>query len=297
VPEYRVYGPTRWEGAERYVDHITVPNLKDIFIGHRANILQAAVQLLFADKDNEEDVRRIVNYYQGLSTGHFVLVEFPNLLLNGFYPILKRIQNFTSSDLALTRLYAPRSEGEQNVGVLAPSYGLRDNALLNLDGFRKAGPKAPPLNQPLRELILNKKKFLQLVKDESTLNDSQAEAFVEAMSSEFAFVQGPPGTGKTFLGVALTKTILAARGQGKKPVLTVCTTNHALDSFLGDLVEQGITKIARLGSGSKETWTKQYTLNSLTHGMKLTDTENHMRGKAYAGVQGKPCILHLNSFY
>lgn len=249
------------------------------------NILQASVRLLFAEKDNEEDVRRIVNYSQGLSKGRFVLVEFPKYLLNGFYPILQRIQNLTWYDLGMTHLYAPRSKGEENVGVLPPSYALRDSSFLNLDGFRKPGHKAS--NEPLRELVNDKEKFLQLVMDESTLNEAQAKAFVETMSSELAFVQGPPGTGKTFLGASLTKSILAARGEGKKPILVVCTTNHALDSFLGDLIDQGITKIARLGGGSKEEWMKKYTLSSLTQSTKATETEAHLRGKAFAGVNGK----------
>ena len=50
-------------------------------------------------------------------------------------------------------------------------------------------------------------------------------------------------------------------------------TNHALDSFLGDLHSAGITKLARLGRGSKEAWIKQYQISELAHGMKLTQVE------------------------
>ena len=256
--------------------------------------MPAAVQLLFAEKDSEEDVRRIVNYSQGLSTGRFVLVEFPKCLLNGFYPVLKRIQTLGAKDLAMTRLYAPRSVEEENIGILAPTYAMRDSAHLDLSGFRKGGGNAPSYtNQPLRDFIADKAKFLKLVKQESTLNDAQAAAFVETMSSEFAFVQGPPGTGKTFLGVALTQAILAARGLGKKPVLAVCTTNHALDSFLGDLVKQGFTSIARFGGGSKQAWTKKYSLKALTSKMKITDSESEARAQGYSSTKCK-CPFQLD---
>lgn len=264
-------------------------NTRDTIIEPITNILQASVRLLFAEKDNEEDVRRIVNYSQGFSKGRFALVEFPKYLLHGFYPVLKKIQNLSWYDLGMTNLYAPRSKGEENVGVLPPSYALRDSAFLNLDGFRKAGHQAS--NEPLQELVKSKEKFLNLVMDESTLNEAQAKAFVKTMSSEFAFVQGPPGTGKTFLGAALTKSILSARGEGMKPILVVCTTNHALDSFLGDLVDQGITKIARLGGGSKEEWTKKYALTTLSQATKATGKESYMRSKAFSGVNGKSTIL------
>lgn len=50
-------------------------------------------------------------------------------------------------------------------------------------------------------------------------------------------------------------------------------TNHALDSFLGDLHSAGITKLARLGRGSKEVWIKQYQISELAHTMKLTQVE------------------------
>lgn len=50
-------------------------------------------------------------------------------------------------------------------------------------------------------------------------------------------------------------------------------TNHALDSFLGDLHSAGITKLARLGRGSKEAWIKQFQISELGQRMKLTQIE------------------------
>jgi hypothetical protein len=244
-------------------------------------MFQASVQLVFAQKDCKDDVRRIIYYSLGLATGRFVLVEFPKHLLHGFYPILRRLQTFQHSDLAFTRYYAPRSPSEENVGLLPPSYALLDTALLDFNVISGNAGGASVEKRPLQGLVSRKDEFFRLVKEHTILDDGQATAFVEAMSSEVALVQGPPGTGKTFLGVSLTKAILAARSSTQRPILAVCMTNHALDSFLSDLLEHGVKKIARLGGGSKQEWTKQYTLKSLTSSVKATEREVQQRAQAY----------------
>lgn len=64
------------------------------------------------------------------------------------------------------------------------------------------------------------------------------------------------GTGKTYVGVQIVRLMLAntrtSAGQpGLQPVvgplLLVCKTNHALDSFLEDLFAAGITNLTRVG--------------------------------------------------
>ncbi|KAL8827936.1 MAG: hypothetical protein Q9191_002882 [Dirinaria sp. TL-2023a] len=50
--------------------------------------------------------------------------------------------------------------------------------------------------------------------------------------------------------------------------MVVCMTNHALDSFLADLLKDGIDKLVRLGGGSKEQWTERYQPRALSHRLK-----------------------------
>lgn len=78
---------------------------------------------------------------------------------------------------------------------------------------------------------------------------------------------GPPGTGKTFLGTALVKVLLASF-TNLKPIAVVCMTNHAVDSFLEDLLKVGVKKIARIGGGSKEKWTQDYSISELSGRVK-----------------------------
>lgn len=76
---------------------------------------------------------------------------------------------------------------------------------------------------------------------------------------EVALIQGPPGTGKTYVGVQIAKLLLhntvhkAGVNAGGKPVigplLCVCYTNHALDQFLMELRQAGITNMVRVGAG------------------------------------------------
>eukprot|EP01054_Gregarina_sp_Poly1_P009351 Gregarina_sp_Poly_1__9350@NODE_581_length_7440_cov_35_488539_g380_i1_p1_GENE_NODE_581_length_7440_cov_35_488539_g380_i1NODE_581_length_7440_cov_35_488539_g380_i1_p1_ORF_typecomplete_len1437_score192_24AAA_12/PF13087_6/1_3e48AAA_11/PF13086_6/4_5e27AAA_11/PF13086_6/1_3e16AAA_30/PF13604_6/6_7e10AAA_30/PF13604_6/0_011Viral_helicase1/PF01443_18/2_6Viral_helicase1/PF01443_18/1_8e07AAA_19/PF13245_6/7_1e09ResIII/PF04851_15/6_6e07ResIII/PF04851_15/1_2e03DUF2075/PF09848_9/8_5e06DUF2075/PF09848_9/1_8e02Uvr len=68
------------------------------------------------------------------------------------------------------------------------------------------------------------------------LNESQAAAFQLALSNNVALIQGPPGTGKSYIGVKLVERLLVNRPS--KPILLVCFTNHALDQFLADIIEE-----------------------------------------------------------
>ena len=70
---------------------------------------------------------------------------------------------------------------------------------------------------------------------------------------------GPPGTGKTYVGVQIAKLLLhntspvpGGGAVGKPvigPLLCVCYTNHALDQFLMELQQAGITNMVRIGAG------------------------------------------------
>ena len=107
---------------------------------------------------------------------------------------------------------------------------------------------------------LPRKRTLDLLKRETALDSGQATALRNSLMRELALTQGPPGCGKTYLGVQLAQTLLQSRKQ--KPILLVCLTNHALDKFLADLREVGISSLLRIGNGSKEEWTDSINLKN-----------------------------------
>ncbi|KAG8459015.1 hypothetical protein KFE25_006560 [Diacronema lutheri] len=81
-----------------------------------------------------------------------------------------------------------------------------------------------------------------------SLNASQQRAVEHALTSHVALIQGPPGTGKTHVGVRLAEILHRTTDE---TILCVCYTNHALDSFLLDIIAAGTTNIVRIGGGSK----------------------------------------------
>lgn len=74
-------------------------------------------------------------------------------------------------------------------------------------------------------------------------------------------------------------------------------TNHALDSFLGDLRDAGVTKIARLGRGTKEDWLKPLQVSELSRSMKLTQIERSKLNSIRFKSEGLSAIPLNFGFY
>ncbi|KAI9790938.1 MAG: hypothetical protein M1833_001737 [Piccolia ochrophora] len=254
---------------------------------------RAAVQLTFAQPDNQEDVRRILQYSQSVMTGSFALVEFPNVLLAGFSHCLKQMQRQMDSPKLPFAEHIIPTRGQQ-VALSPPEYAMSDGFTFDLTSIQNQADKRSkqqfrlgPLKSP--QELSNATDALQQIKERTTLDEGQAQALLETLNRSFAFTQGPPGTGKTFLGVALAKTILASqqnRPTKPKPILVACMTNHALDSYLADLDKAGVKKIARLGRGTKEAWIKPLQIGELTGKMNKTGRERGLSSKYHMCSEG-----------
>ncbi|KAF9210554.1 hypothetical protein BGZ59_009291 [Podila verticillata] len=87
----------------------------------------------------------------------------------------------------------------------------------------------------------------------SVTDDTQSQALVNSLCREVALISGPPGTGKTTIGVDLMRVLVhnAARMQCG-PILCICYSDHALDQFLGHLLDKGINSLVRIGSRPSE---------------------------------------------
>ncbi|KAF9140837.1 hypothetical protein BGX30_005908 [Mortierella sp. GBA39] len=108
-----------------------------------------------------------------------------------------------------------------------------------------------------------------LLRERSSLDNTQALALVETLGREIALISGPPGTGKTKVGVDLMKVLLHNKeAMNCGPILVVCYTNHALDQFLEHLLDQGVTSIVRVGSHSKSPRLQEYCLKSMVTNSK-----------------------------
>ena len=249
--------------------------------------VRAAVQLAFTRPAKHDDVQRMLRYAQGLSSGQYMLVEFPKLLYAGFHHCLTTLQRIQSTNIAFSGYVAPQaivlaSRNTSRSPISSPTTDVSPPAYCTQADFRfNVGCLAEnDASFSLSDLqSASGENFRQFLNQSTTLDNGQAVALQDCLTREIAFTQGPPGTGKTFLGIALSRVLLASRfTTNRKPILVVCLTNHALDSFLGGLLDVGITKIARVGRGSKEEWTKKFELHALSRNTRLAqgvwDTKN-----------------------
>lgn len=229
------------------------------------------------------------------------LIEFPKLLPTGFYSPLKRLQamhgfafeQYLSPCRAIEDVLAAKADrlltGQSVLfQCLAPEYA-RD-ATFTYDLSAVLPTVAAGTKKAFTVDELHQQSTLDLLLNSSTLDEGQAAAFRHCLTTEFAFTQGPPGTGKTYLGIQLARVLLQSQLL-PKPILIVCLTNHALDSFLGGLKAAGVTNLLRIGGGSKEEWTQAFNLRERARKIRLTASETkykrtlqERRSNVFAGI-------------
>lgn len=243
------------------------------------NDLRASAVLSFGDKKDVDAVRRMLYNYQGLLQEQFVLVDIPNALYAGFFWTLKNLQSQSQSDqqIAFLPSIGPSTAGT-SPELSVPDYTKAPDFQYKLDVLRKdefSGRSALTLRP--QDFLSNdqlQSQFIETLCQETTLDHGQAYALCENLCRGLAFTQGPPGTGKSFLGSSLIRVLLASRSPfQQKPILVVCMTNHALDSFLDDLRKLGVPRLVRLGGNSKESWTKEIQISTVSRNMKRTTFE------------------------
>ncbi|KAJ4166175.1 hypothetical protein NW765_007402 [Fusarium oxysporum] len=126
------------------------------------------------------------------------------------------------------------------------------------------GPRSTTLNALLHQLkeALASGHSYQMpaglrLKKEIKLQGAQLKSFIHGISSNLALIQGPPGTGKSFLGALILLTILRLT---KSRILVLSYTNHALDQFMEDLMDIGVSSDQMVRLGSKFTEATKSTL-------------------------------------
>lgn len=275
---------------------------------------RAAVQLAFLPSSKHDDALQLCRHALGLCEQcELFLVEFPKVLFAGFYNCLKRLQDMQEMDFAFSRYVAPSmtlqetllamehnlaSETPTMIHCPPPGYAQTPTFAYNMSKLVSSTSGIASLS--IREL--KRDKSLQRLKQETKLDDDQATALRDCLLREFALTQGPPGCGKTFLGVQLAKILLASRPR-PKPVLLVCLTNHALDSFLADLRDAGVSKLLRIGSGSKLEWTTAINIRNCRRKTRLRKGESmamaalHRRKKEMLAEMDSLCKGNLIIFH
>ncbi|RPB23174.1 hypothetical protein L211DRAFT_787516 [Terfezia boudieri ATCC MYA-4762] len=264
--------------------------------------LRALVMLKLVDAAN--DVKTIVReYHRQLkfkSQNNYVLpflVEFPGLLFASFEPILRFLQKMSDGSIPFSKLIAPEGNGPNDhpeanetgdavIKVSPPLYLMRGSVILDLSVILKE----PSANTRLTHSIERPCSILDLY-THTTLDKGQCEALLGGLSRELALIQGPPGTGKSYVGLQIVKVLLHNKHKIKMgPIVCVCYTNHALDQFLVELLNNGVEKLVRLGSRSQAEELKELTLRNVAAKVDTTFVERSSSRNLKAdltGLQGR----------
>ena len=279
---------------------------------------RAAVELSMLPHISKNDQENALSLATGIRPNTtMALVEYPKLLYAGFANALHCLQSMSDFGYAFGRYISPRQEEydlnhDQELQVQPPFYSKHPDFSFDLQPltgrpesqFSLADLAGEKLGESLEHLASN-----------TTLDAGQALALLSSLSRELAFTQGPPGCGKTYLSIALARVLLASRPADRKlPILLVCHTNHALDAFMTGLRDADVGKLMRVGSASKEEWTRAINLKGLTREERFTNGERSARHRVdvekdhiYARLEawskglsreiltGFPCWQHVSS--
>ncbi|KAG8869904.1 hypothetical protein FRB97_000632 [Tulasnella sp. 331] len=189
--------------------------------------------------------------------GQRYLVEAP-IMFESIRPFLETLTNVNPSSIPFARYLAHPENGTlEGVNLQLPTFASIPNYSMDLSGLFNQStdlrlyPSDPGSVERARVML----------KAESRLDPSQADAVLNTLVSDVSMIQGPPGTGKSFCGTEILQVLVANK---VRPILLIAFTNHALDNILVQVLEKKITdKVVRLGSHSKHEVIVKYGLKEL----------------------------------
>ncbi len=147
-------------------------------------------------------MRRVLYNMQGLLSEKFILVEFPRSLVAGFFFCLKQLQEMSSHEdgFAFSSLIAPSTTSSNPTSPPA-KYTTEDSFAFKCDVLQGRDHPETFSSLTLKPGLMitdgNRKEFIKILREETSLDDGQAAARCENLFRSLPFTQGPPGTGKT----------------------------------------------------------------------------------------------------
>ncbi|KAI6373349.1 hypothetical protein MCOR31_003262 [Pyricularia oryzae] len=199
----------------------------------------------------EQETKLLLRLYDEGAEGF--LIEFPSIIPATFGPILRNLQTMIGRcNLAFSRWILPAGQEKQqdlSTVIPPPEYARTSGFKFQLDTI---ATDREPLELDPSSSLVDHEELLRVLESRTGLDRGQCEGLSGALTREYALIQGPPGTGKSYVGVQLTRALLACKSKASLgPIMVICYTNHALDQFLEHLMKVGIDKIIRIGGRSR----------------------------------------------
>jgi hypothetical protein len=168
------------------------------------------VMARIAEEESQKRVDHLLQLTWQRKGVRSILVEFPEVLLPTFIPVLKNLQQMQrESRLPFQQWIVPQSHLKTPIDILPPLYARATGFFFSL-----------------RNLLINKaedfklrpndyRNDFRLLESRTTLDQGQCEAIITALTQEFALIRGPPGTGKSYIGLQLVKALLENKSKAQ----------------------------------------------------------------------------------
>eukprot|EP01041_Mallomonas_annulata_P000135 gene135-218_t len=166
-----------------------------------------------------------------------------------YEPVLRCLQDMTEIPFAEEIV-----RGQNPLPIQTTGRGEEDNIprpmMFRSFGFQRFSLTRSPLGTAGKIPVMENFHLPDNIRLLLTNDPSQLRAVEMSLTQRVSLIQGPPGTGKTFVGVQIARSLIA---NNCHRILCLCYTNHALDSFLEELIAVGVPKgrIVRVGKSPK----------------------------------------------
>ncbi|NWV22217.1 ZNFX1 protein, partial [Origma solitaria] len=288
---YKVHFDTKplrfvqWQNSKRLIYGSLVCMSQDQFetflfatVSNReaAELVNGFVELCF-DAESQELLAEVQ------PSDSFLMVE-TTAYFEAYWHVLEGLQQMREEDIPFQKYIV-----ECDAQVKEPAYLTKATAY-NFAHLIKTSPKEVCPNNLRSVYILDPDQWLSM--EALRLDESQMQALNLALTKELAIIQGPPGTGKTYVGLKIVQALLtnehAWQGTyGKRPILIVCYTNHALDQFLEGILSFQRDGIVRVGGRSRSVALQRFTLKELRRvSSSRFDFPNYLP-RAYANIMSE----------
>lgn len=199
-------------------------------------------------------------FYRHLATNNYVAIESPTYY-ESYKHTLSAIQEITQE----TKLPLSRYIVHGTIDVQLPAYLKVKNSKYNLEPIGMPFEQVPSCfdtpTSVLEQVDILDQNSVGNLSSELSLDNSQTNAFLAALSSEVVVIQGPPGTGKSYTGLRIAQALLHNRKAG--PMLVIAYKNHALDHFMEGLLRCGIRNMVRIGGNTDSELLDEYRLSEM----------------------------------